>query len=589
MPCTRTIGTLWILAALAPLARSSEAVVLPPENAELNRLHVGFRWEQFPDGPGDQLFELVEDDGSANPFRGATPLASVLVDRAEPRLVLRHGLAFGKAYAWRTSALVAGLPQGLAPQLRPFRRSTPVHRFRTAPVHPLVPDAELIVPPGAAPPEPGIVIFAMRRTFLTDATNLIVGYDEDGELVLQMAFPLDVDVGDMRLLDDGRILFQKTGETMTYPDGSVRPTCRITSVVTLEGATTWESPHTKCGIPTPPFQIEGAHHEVFPMPNGNFLALEYDNRVIPYPGVPNGFWQGDAVVEYDRHTKQVVKSWSTFDAICLDDHLPPNHPTNPGPGGDWNHCNAVIYDQAQDAVFVSARHQSRIIKVDWSTQQTVWQLGEDSFPCGDVPQGFGDNLFSFQHAPEVQPNGNLLIFNNGNYIEPLALPRHTTLVELAIDTSVSPPTATRIWEAGLVLEDLVTPAYADFVGDADRQPGGHTLACDGRHGNILEFDENGDVVWFLDAGPGVPGSAANPGIFIFRAEKVPSILIDTPGDTDGDWDLDLEDLGRMQVAATGPGPAGLRFPATLSDQDGDDDVDGDDLAAFAFWMSGRGR
>lgn len=589
MRLTHTIAALGLLVLLAPAARPSETVALPAEGAELDRLHVGFRWEVFPAGPGDTLLEVVEDDGSANPFRGGSPVASVSVDRAEPRVVLHHGLEFGKAYAWRVSGLVTGVAQGLAAQPRPFRRSTPIRRFRTAPVHPLVPDVDLILPPGAAPTEPGIVLFGMRRTFLPDPTNLIVGYDEDARLVLQIALPEDVAVGDMRLLDDGRILFQKTGETMTYPDGSVRPTCRVATVMTLDGATTWESPHDKCGIPEAPAEIEGAHHEVFPMPNGNFLVLEYDNRLIPYPGVPDDLWQGDAVVEYDRHTKAPVKVWSTFDGICLDDHLPPNHPSNPGPGGDWNHCNAVIYDEAEDAVYVSARHQSRIVKVDWSTQQVIYQLGEDSFPCGDVPPGFGDNLFSYQHAPEVQPNGNLLIFNNGNYIEPLNLPRQSSLIELAIDTSLTPPTATPVWEADLVLEDLVTPAFADFVGDADRLPGGHTICCDGRNGNIIEVDENGDVCWFLDTGPGVPGSASDPGIFIFRVEKVPSILRDAPGDTDGDWDLDLIDLARLQVAMTGPGPAALRFPATLSDQDGDDDIDGDDLAEFAFWMSGPGR
>ena len=577
-------------AALLFLAHEADAqnIILPPENTELNRTHTQFRWEEFGGLRSDYTLEIVEDDGSANPFSGGFPVTTISVDRAEPRTVVTSGLEFGKLFAWRVSAMVVGQAHSIGPP-KPIRRKTRIRRFRVAPPHEFVPTPDLIIPPGAGPAQPGITIFSARRTIVADQTAFILGFDEAGEMVLQMVLPQDVTAGDMRLMENGRIAYQRSSDVRQWPDGSFRQVCRVASVTTLDAATTWESPHDKCEIPEVPFQLEGVHHEVFPMPNGNFLALEYDNRLIPYPGADDDFWQGDKVVEYDRHTKVPVKVWSAFDGICLDDHLPDTHPGGNGPGGDWIHANAVVYNEADDSIYFNARAQSRVIRVDWTTMQIVYQLGDDSFPCGDVPLGFGDNLFSFQHAPEIQPNGNILLFNNGNWIEPWTLPRVSTVVELALDLTVSPPTATKVWEYELVLADLITPAYSNFVGDADRQPNGNTLAVDGRNANIIEVDANGDIVWFLDVAIGVPGTPMDPGAFVYRAERVPSIIVDTPSDTDGDWDVDLIDLGRMQVAFTGAGPKNLEFPETLSDHDGDDDIDGDDLDLFGFWMTGPGR
>ncbi len=580
-----------------PLLLASPAlatdVVLPADGALLHRLHLQLRWESVEDVVSDYRLQIVEDDGSASPFVGGAPVMTHSVSSAEPRTVVETGLEFGKDYAWRVGG-AAGSPA--------VRFQTPVRRFSTATLHPEVSLPQVSIPAGAGvPPEDGIVIWVQRRNMSSNC--FILGAEPDGRLVLALPF-IDLVHSDMRLMDNGRILSNyRVDET----DGINTWICRGIAVRTLDGRRTWIGPQDHCGAPPPPNVKLGPHHEVFPMPadaphGANFLELSFDNRTLDYVDNVHGgtvyddlLWQGDQVRELDRHTLEVIQHWSTFDSISLDDHLPEFYPgADVGPGGDWNHCNAAIYDPLYNRVWVSARHQSRVVGIDWATGQGVIQVGDVNvagfgpWPSGDPD--FGDNFFSFQHAPEVLANGNMLVYNNGNFMEPVDLNnisrgRQTQGVEIAFDNPANPTSASIVRTFDLVGLNLSDAAYAPFVGDADRLPGGHTLAPDGPGSSIMEFDAQGNVIWFLDAGPAFVGQPN--GVLVYRAEKVPALVIDTPGDADGDWDLDLADLAALQTAYTQPAP--LAFPDTLVDHDADGDFDAADVDAFAYWLTGPGR
>ena len=69
----------------------------------------------------------------------------------------------------------------------------------------------------------------------------------------------------------------------------------------------------------------------------------------------------------------------------------------------------------------------------------------------------------------------------------------------------------------------------------------------------------------------------------YRVQRVPTLEMDTPGDRDGDWDLDLLDLASLQGGAGGDA---LGFPLRLSDADGDGHLDADDMTALVNWMTG---
>lgn len=579
------------LAALSPaVARADvvDAIDLPPEGASLNRTHVQFRWDAFYHDlhragvPYEGfILEVVEDDGSSDPFGGASPPAQHPAAGAEPRTIVKSGLEFDRDYAWRV-------------RITPGDAVSATRRFGVDPLSDLVPALTLTVPPGAAPVQPGLTCWAMRPASVDEGFILCV--DEAGELVFQFRFP-GKGIGDMRRMDNGRLIF------LTQGADSLGQLCRDAYVTTIDSRITWSAPDL-CDQPKP-FPQYGPHHEVFPMPRrsprgANYMLLEFDNHLLTFTDIHDGVTYTDhrfffdAVHEYDRHTNEIVKSWSSFDAVCLDDHLPPGHPSGWGehpPQPDIHHGNAVIYDADNDRIAVSLRRISRIVVVDWESGETLFQFGEmdalpgggNPFPCGDVD--FGDNLFSAEHAPQFLPNGNMMIYDNGNFLEPLSATRQTRALEIAFDDPLAPTDAWIVQEYGLVSYDLATPAFADLVGDADRMPNGNTLTNDGRQANIMEADPAGNTIWFLDAGVGWPAMGA--GQLIYRVEKLTELIVDTPADFDGDQDLDLVDLGALQAAYGRSGP--LEYPGTLSDHDRDGDLDARDVGEFAYWMTGPGR
>lgn len=585
----------WVMAwiALLPAGVGHAGVQLPPEGAELNRRYVEFRWDDFvpallPHQSVGYRLEIVPDSGRRDPFDGVA-FEAYAVSGDEPRTVVREGLSWGTSYAWRVRRTIR--PGG-------GDERSEIHRFAIDPRDPYVPEPVL----NASVPdalEPGLTCWTQRRNGLIPQWAYLVCVDGRGEIVLQHGRS-GLTFNDMRMLDDGRILYIVVG-----PD-ELGQQCRRAEVVTLDGEVVWSSPTDHCGAPFE-YPATGTHHEVFPMPidaprGANFLLLEFENRRIDLTDVHNGvmyfdrYFRGDAVREYDRHTGEVVREWTTFDSVCIDDHLPPDFPSPWGshpPGGDWNHSNAVAYDVENDRIAVSLRRQSRIVVVDWSTGETAFQFGDlfpngDPWPCGDVT--FGDNLFSAQHSPQWLPNGNMLVYDNGNFIEPLGTPRVSRAVEIAFDDPLAPTDAWIAWEYGIVGPDLTTPGYGSFVGDADRLANGNTLTNNGPGPHIMEADPAGNTVWHLTAGPAWPGPLGNPatsGTLVYRAEKFPDLILGTPGDADGDQDLDLRDLANLQLAYRNRDR--LPFPERLADHDGSGALDPEDVEAFAYWLTGPVR
>jgi len=602
----RLLCLIILVAAMNPVwANSLRPVDLPADGAEMNRTHAQFRWDSFADQlrghgvPWDGYrLEIVEDDGSPDPFDGSLPMMQYEVPRphrtsprVEPRTVVTEGLQLGRSYAWR----VAARPMG-----RSEETVSAVRRFTTVPVSPLVPPMTLTVPPGAGPTQPGLTCWSMSRNG-SAAGGLILCVEQNGDLAFHFQFP-EGRIGDMRLMDNGRLFFLARGRD------SHGVTCSVAVVTTLDGKETWRSPEASCKR-----QI---HHEVFPMPStaprgANFLLLEREPRIIsPFYDIHDGQtydsykFYFDLVNEYDRHTKQVVQGWSTYGTLCVDDHLPPEFPDdglNWGrhpPPADIGHGNAVVYDDDYNRVIVSIRRQSRIIAVDWDTLEVVYEMGvAESYPGGPGwPCGgpdFGDGLFTAQHAPQILPNKNMVIYNNGNYDDPQDAPRQSTAIEIAFDDPFRPTDAWKVYEYGLVLEDLVSPAWAFGTGDSDRMPSGTMLAVDQFSGGVMEADAAENTIWHMKAGTGWPGTShghpVTSGTGIYRVEKFFQLIIDTPGDTDGDGDLDMLDLAELQTSYSAPAPARLAFPATLVDHDRNGAIDQQDVALFSYWMTGPGR
>ncbi len=137
---------------------------------------------------------------------------------------------------------------------------------------------------------------------------------------------------------------------------------------------------------------------------------------------------------------------------------------------------------------ISARNQSALFKVDRSSGEVVWRLGVD----GDFSRsdGVDEPAFLRQHAPEIQPDGNIVLFDNDSNDRP-----YSRAVEISYDTDEM--TMEVAW-AYRTDPDI----YAGIWSDADRLENGNTLAAFGRRqedqGSILqEVTDDETVVWDL--------------------------------------------------------------------------------------------
>jgi len=152
----------------------------------------------------------------------------------------------------------------------------------------------------------------------------------------------------------------------------------------------------------------GFHHDAIELENGNIMSAS-----------DNDFAESveDYVVEFDRATGKVLKSWDLLNILPRED----------GKAGDWNHHdwfhnNAVWYDKATNSITMSGRHQDAIINFNYDTSKLNWIIGDPEAWGEEWQKYFFKNItkgdFDWQyeqHAARILPNGNVFVFDNGTY------------------------------------------------------------------------------------------------------------------------------------------------------------------------------
>ncbi|MCA9286360.1 MAG: aryl-sulfate sulfotransferase [Phycisphaerales bacterium] len=509
-----------VIAACTTVAATGQTT-LPRPSEVLNRTHVMFQWLPV-DGAESYELVVVVDDGSGDPFAGAKPVVSATVPAAMPRTIVTEGLSFGTEYAWRA--------RGIGRRPMPWG---PTRHFEVAALPAGFPDVNISTTKGY-PIEPGLTMFNLRSPAGLFVGGLAVAVDAIGTPVWAVNIPAGV--GDLRLLPNGHVLYESNGHGIE---------------ATLENDVVWQSPDGY-----------NVHHEVSPMPNGNYLALVHEFQEVPLPGGGTTTYNGNRIIEFDHVTNEVAWEWNEFDNFSTDDY-----DVTTGTG-DWTHSNAVVYNPLDNSVYHSARHLSRVTRIDYATGNVVYMMGFE-MQSGDAD--FGDNLFSFQHAPQLLPNGHMMLFDNGNRRDHIDQTNETGMskaIELAF-TGDPPTSAEIVWEWTL-------PLYNFAVGDCDRLPGGNTLVVGGITSQIFEVAPDKTVAWSLET------PTAFPDYLIYRAERIHSLLLPIPPDFNGDEHVDGADLGLL-LAAWGDCEQGVYCPADLNN---DGTVNGADLGLLlAAWGS----
>lgn len=294
--------------------------------------------------------------------------------------------------------------------------------------------------------------------------------------------------------------------------------------------------------------FETVHHELGVLPNGNLLAatsrVHAEQSDTPlcgegadFPGVYN--LVDEPIAEVDPATGEVLREWSMVELLRpFDDPerfvCPFDSPVTYAllyvkdpQVRDWAHVNAAVLDEERNAILVSLRHADLVLAFRYEDDEEgpsgelLWSFG----PEGDVTLEDGDWSYH-QHAVELQPDGSILLFDNGNE-RPLAAGEvdYSRAVQYAIDDSDPADVVAReVWSFTPTISDG-EPTYSAFVGDADRLDDGNVLVAAGGAAipQIVEVepDEGGDggeVVFDLR----IPESDTDTWV-IYRAERIQSL------------------------------------------------------------------
>jgi len=320
-----------------------------------------------------------------------------------------------------------------------------------------------------------------------------------------------------------------------------------------------------------------SHHDAVMMPNGNILMLTW--QLIgqadlielgrdPNEIAPQGFAWNERIVEIERvgeddiniiwewhikdhYVQDIDPSKSNFGVVSehpelFDINLPELDSPNSHSDLDYNHFNAIDYNEELDQILISVRNSDEIWIIDHSTttEEAASHSGGRYGKGGDILYRWG-NASAYQRADlsneilygqhgthwitEGPDKGKILIFNNGNgrpgqdfsLIEVLS-PIQNEDGSYPVPTTEPFGPETSEWIYGDGPGEFF---YSPYLSNAQRLPNGNTLINSGSPGDIFEIDADKNKVWHYviplsgDFPLNQGGNANNNGNF--RAYKYP--------------------------------------------------------------------
>ena len=149
-------------------------------------------------------------------------------------------------------------------------------------------------------------------------------------------------------------------------------------------------------------------HDLAVQANGDLLLITQEARTLKTEKWGTITVIGSGLIEIDADGNESWE-WSTFDH--LDTERYPNQLSTPRQGvSDWIHMNSVQFIEENNQILVSLRHQNQVLLIDRATGDVVWTLGID----GDF-ELLNGSWFSSQHDASMQPDGSILLYDNGNF------------------------------------------------------------------------------------------------------------------------------------------------------------------------------
>ena len=347
--------------------------------------------------------------------------------------------------------------------------------------------------------EPGVTLFEITKRIgnKTDRDfHLILAVNPHGEVVWY--YRPDHSTRNLHILSSGNLLYLSSEHRAT----EVTLTGKI---VRQWHAVRYPNDGNELDVPegSIPVDVETFHHEILRMASGNFLVLSTELRVVDNfptdlkdPGSPREKANiiGDVVVEF-QPDGAVVNRWNLLDLLDPDRYGYSSADTFwedrgyghiEGGTQDWGHANSVFYNQPDDSIIVSVRHQDAVIKFSRQTGDLIWILGTHA-GWGDRWKAFllnpvGELEWQFhQHAARITRDGLLLLFDNGNYRAwpPEAKTPDREAYSRAVEFKIGEEqrTVEQVWLYGGPGPDAF---FSSFVSEADLLPlTGNVLVTEG--------------------------------------------------------------------------------------------------------------
>ena len=250
-------------------------------------------------------------------------------------------------------------------------------------------------------------------------------------------------------------------------------------------------------------------HDIKELNNGNFLILEENFELGPIPlgAWTDQFqnlgyeadgetleinWKSQSIIELNEFEEEVW-NWNFSDYFSTEEY--------DIDGGtwwaalqrtfyDWTHSNSIWFDKNNNIIYLSVRHLSKILKIDYPSGNIIWQIGlPEEFNVGtnNICSELG---FSFQHDVRLLDNGHLLFFDNGNLSE--------------FTRNTESPTS-RILEVEVIdnsycniIFEYELPYYCSSMGSVQLLNNNNYLISS--KGYIFEIDSNKNIIWntYLD-------------------------------------------------------------------------------------------
>ncbi len=285
---------------------------------------------------------------------------------------------------------------------------------------------------------------------------------------------------------------------------------------------------------------ECQHHDIKPLPNGNVLAIVWDNKsnsaAVAEGRDPSwlstSLWS-EKIIELQpigADSANIVWEWHVWDHLVQEYDSTKNnfgivglHPellniNFPGIGlanFDWLHMNSVDYNPQLDQILMSSHNFNEIWVIDHSTTtaQASSHSGGNSGKGGDLlyrwgnPQTYNNGLmtdkklFGQHNAKWITPGlpfeGSIMIFNNGagrpagnfSSIDIITTPVNTQ-GEYNQSLPYLPSGLTWTYEA-----PTPTDFYSSNISGAQIFENGNLLICAGAKGTFFEIDSSKNTVW----------------------------------------------------------------------------------------------